>query len=54
MENSKLNAPAGWTKKIPHRLGSKRPLGNSEKERCISQHSILYVWMDIRPLKIMI
>jgi len=45
---------SGLDRKIPHRLGSKRPLGNSHKERCISQHSIVYVWMDIRPLKIMI
>lgn len=45
---------SGLDRKIPHRLGSKRPLGNSQKERCISQHSSLYVWMDIRPLKMII
>jgi hypothetical protein len=45
---------SGLDRKIPHLLGSKRPLGNSQNERCISQHSSLYVWMDIRPLKTMI
>lgn len=53
MENSKLNASVGRTEKIPHRFGSKRNLGDSQKEHCVSQHLSLYVRVDVRPLKIM-